>query len=74
MSALEAEARAWLMGTKKGPKDRDHFVIFRDGTGWTLLSKPLEGRDTIATGLSYPEVNRLRLALSDEGFIGKVLE
>lgn len=70
---LQAEAKAWLENKKRGPVGKDFFLMFPDGTGWTLLSKPLDGRDSIATGLTFPEANRLRMALSDAGYIGKVL-
>lgn len=71
--ALQAEAKAWLAGRKSGPAGKDHFVLFPDGTGWTLLVKPLNGRDSIATGLGFPQANRMRLQLSDAGYVGKVL-
>lgn len=70
---LQAEARAWLEGKRQGPLGKDHFIVFPDGTGWTLLIKPVTGADTIATGLTFGEANRLRLELSDAGYVGKIL-
>ena len=72
-SMLQAEARAWVEGRKSGPKNKNFFLLIADGRHWTMLVHPLEGIQTIRVGLDFPEANRLRLELSDAGFVGKVL-
>ena len=70
---LQAEARAWMEGKKSGPKGKDFFLFIAEGRHWTMLVHPLEGVQTIRVGLDFPEANRLRLELSDAGYVGKII-
>ncbi|MBJ3777877.1 hypothetical protein [Acuticoccus mangrovi] len=74
---LAAEASAFKAGRKtlRGPSDRDTFVVEPDPDSvglWRIRIQPTKGPSEIIPGLSYPEMNRRRLELSDRGFLGKV--
>lgn len=75
MNSLAMEAAAWKLEKKtlKGPQHRDHFIIEPDGRMWRLSIFPAKGLPSFITGLTFPEANRRRLSLSNDGYVGKII-
>jgi hypothetical protein len=74
MAKLAREALDWRKRKAvQGPADRDTFVIEPDGSLWRCRIQPREGLIRVVTGLTFPEANRIRLELSDAGYLGKVV-
>lgn len=73
-SRLTAEALNWKARRAfQGPQDRDHFIIEQIGNAIVFRIFPLKGLPETVEVKTPGEANRLRLKLSDQGYLGKVL-